>query len=183
MADLTNLANVKQWLGIATTTDDALLTRLVSAASDYIQTWLNRTFASAAYTEVRDGNGGAKLMFSNYPVTAVASVVIDGVAIPASTGPTAPGYTFSQTQLFLRGSYRFTRDMQNVSVTYTAGYAQIPNEIAQACIELVGLRYKEKDRIGIVSKGLAGETISFTQKDFSEAVATVLRNYKKVISL
>lgn len=183
MADLTTLAKAKEWLNVTSATDDALLTRLVSAASDYIQTWLNRTIASGGYTETRDGNGGATMLFANYPVTSVAAVLVDGLAVPASTGPGVPGYVFNATKIVMRGAYRFTDDVQNVTMTYTAGFSAVPNEIEQACLELVGLRYKERDRIGIISKGLAGETINYTQKDFSDAITTTLTNYKKVISL
>ena len=56
--DLTTLADVKAWLQTGQAafpaTDDALLTRLVTAASQYIQTWLNREIASADFLEVRD---------------------------------------------------------------------------------------------------------------------------------
>ena len=61
-------------------------------------------------------------------------------------------------------------------VTYTAGYAATPPEIAQACIELVCLRYKERDRIGQVSKNLAGEVVAFSQKDMPADVADVARS-------
>lgn len=182
MADLTTLANAKQWLGVTTSADDALLSRLVSAASDYIQTWLNRTIQSQAYTETRDGTGGAKLSLANYPATAVSLVSVDGISIPPSAGVNSPGYLFSPTQIILRG-YSFTRGIQNVTLAYTAGFATTPNEIEQSAIELVSLRYKERDRIGLVSKGLAGETISYSQKDFSDAIETTLTNYKKVVLL
>ena len=43
-ADLTTLADVKAWLQTGQSsfpaTDDAMLTRLITAASRYIQTWL-----------------------------------------------------------------------------------------------------------------------------------------------
>jgi hypothetical protein len=180
MPDLTTLARAKEWLSITATTDDALLGRLVSSASDAIQTYLNRTLDSQAYTETRDGPGGNRLMLANYPVTAVASVHVDGLPVPLSTGYGVPGYMFNATSITLRGRL-FTQGVQNVVVAYTAGYSSVPNELEQSCIELVGLRYKEKDRIGLVSKGLAGETISYSQKDFSSAIKTTLQNYKKVI--
>lgn len=184
MADLTSLANVKQWLNLTVGTDDALLTRLIGAASDYIQTWLNRTLASAAYTENRDGPGGTRLMFANYPVTIVTSVSIDGTVIPPSTGPLVPGWVANSTSVQLRGSYRFSDGIQNCVVAYTAGYATTPAEVEQACIELVARRYK-KDRvaIGVSSKQLAGETITFSEKDFSDAIRETLIQYKKVISV
>jgi hypothetical protein len=183
MSDLTTLANVKAWIpNYAGTTDDVLLTRLISAVSEYIQTWLNRSLASQSYTEFRDGHGGTRLMFADYPVTAVASVSVDGATIPAAQSVTGTGYRFNATSLMLSG-YLFSRGMGNVAIAYTAGFTSTPNEIEQACIELVAMRYKERERIGIVSKGMAGESITFSQKDFSDSVLTILKNYKKVVLL
>lgn len=182
MADLTTLANVKSWLKITTTTDDALLQRLLSAASDYIQTWLNRVVPTASYSDAYDGPGGSRLMLPNYPITAVSSVSIDGQVIPQSTSPTTPGWVFNSTSIVLRGgTWRFTEGVQNISVSYTAGYPTVPSEIEQACIELVSRRYKERDRIGVTSKTLAAETISYSQKDMSEGIATTLKQYRKVV--
>ena len=55
--DLTTLATMKAYLSppLVTTTDDALLSRLVTAASGFIQSWLNRAIASASYSETRNG--------------------------------------------------------------------------------------------------------------------------------
>jgi len=181
--DLTTLANVKAWFSppLTTTADDALLVRLVTAASQYIQSWLGRQVASQDYTETRDGAGGRKLVLANAPVTAVATLSIDGIAIPPAPGPTAAGYMFSATTIYLQ-SYLFTPGCQNVAVAYTAGYAVTPPELEQACIELVALRYKERDRIGQVSKNLAGEVVSFTQKDVPSDVQTVLEQYRRTFA-
>ena len=179
--DLTTLADVKVWLQTGQSafpaTDDALLTRLITAASQYIQTWLNRQLASADYFEVRDGTGGDRLQFACFPVTAVLSLTIDGRGVPVAPSATATGYSFSPTQLSVRG-YRFNRGAQNVAVAYTAGYASTPPDVAQACIELVSLRYRERTRIGEVSRSLGGaETVAYAQKDMSDATKTLLQQY------
>ncbi|HEY1503366.1 MAG TPA: head-tail connector protein [Stellaceae bacterium] len=181
--DLTTLANVKAYLSppLVTTADDALLSRLVTAASQFIQSWLNRTIAAASYTETRSGAGGTRLFLRNRPVTAVASVTVDGVAIAASSpAPMGDGYLFDDSSVFLIG-HSFTRAAQNVTVQYTAGYASTPPEIEQACIALVALRYKERDRIGQASKNVGGETVSFQQKDMPADVATILDQYRNVV--
>ena len=102
--DLTTLADVKAWLQTGQAafpaTDDALLTRLVTAASQYIQTWLNRQIASADYLEMRDGTGGHRLQFACFPVTAVLSLTIDGQAVPAAASVNAAGYRFSSDAAF-----------------------------------------------------------------------------------
>jgi Phage gp6-like head-tail connector protein len=182
--DLTTLADVKAWLQTGQAafppTDDALLTRLVSAASQYIQTWLGRQIASAGYLEVRDGAGGHRLQFACFPVTAVLSLSIDGQAVPAATQFNAAGFRFSSTQLSVRG-YSFNRGAQNVVTAYTAGYSTTPLEVAQACIELVSLRYRERSRIGEISRSLGGaETVAYAQKDMTDAIKTLLQRYRAV---
>jgi Phage gp6-like head-tail connector protein len=187
--DLTSLFDVKAWLQTGQSafppTDDGLLSRLITAASQYIQTWLNRKIAQSDYIEVRDGTGGQRLQFGCFPVSVVQSLTIDGIPIPPappsvpSIGLTA-GYVFTPTQLALRGYY-FTRRAQNVVVIYTAGYAATPPEIAQACIELVAMRYRERTRIGEMSKSLgSGEMVTYTQRDMSLPITTLLQQYRLV---
>ncbi|MBV9553428.1 MAG: hypothetical protein JO032_11610 [Alphaproteobacteria bacterium] len=182
--DLCQLSDVTAWLQSGQNpfpaTDDALLGRLITAASRFIESWLGRQIAAADWVEIRDGNGGQRLAFGNFPVTAVLSLSIDGLAIPPSLPGDGfgAGYVFSPTELALRG-YVFTRRAQNVIVTYTAGYAAVPADIAQACIELVCQRYRERTRIGEVSKALmSGETVTFSQKDMSDSIKTLLSQYR-----
>lgn len=185
--DLTTLADVKAWLQTGQNpfpaTDDALLIRLVTAASGFILGWLGRPIAAADWVEVRDGSGGQRLAFANTPVTAMLGLTIDGLTIPPVPAGSAfaAGYVFSPTELAVRG-YVFTRRVQNVVITYTAGYTTIPPDIAQACIELVCQRYRERSRIGEVSKALGGgETVSYSQKDMSDDIKTALTPYRAVV--
>src|SRR5262245_43826300 len=96
--DLTTLADVKAWLQTGQSafpiTDDALLVRLITAASQYIQSWLNRSIALADYLEARDGTGGESLPFGCFPVTDVKSLTIDGQKIPRAATGQAAGYVF-----------------------------------------------------------------------------------------
>lgn len=177
---LTTLDSVKAWLGVSSATDDALLARLVSASSAYVETWLNRSILSATYSDTRDGNGRTRMMLPQAPVTAISSVTVDGVAVPAATTATMSGYVFTETSVGLRG-YTFTSGMNNVVIQYTAGFDVVPTDVEQAVIELIGRRYKERDRIGLVSKGLAGETITYTQKDMSDGIKTLLQSYRRVV--
>lgn len=181
--DLTTLANVKAYLSppLTTTADDALLARLITAGSAFIQSWLNRSIATASYSETRNGGGGTRLFLRNRPVTAIAALSVDGVAIaPSNPAPTGAGYLFDDSSVYLVG-HCFTKGAQNVTVQYTAGFAATPPEIEQACIALVALRYKERERIGHASKTLAGETVAFQQKDMPADVATLLDQYRNLV--
>ena len=183
--DLTTLDAVKTWLQIGRApfpaTDDALLARLITAASRFIESWLDRQVASADWLEVRDGTGGQHLAFANTPVTAVLSLSIDGLAIPPASvdGGNGAGYVFTPTELALRG-YVFTRRPQNVTVTYTAGYEAVPPDIAQACVELVCRRYRERSHLGTAKTIAGGDSVVFAAKDVADETKALLAPYRAV---
>jgi hypothetical protein len=202
--DLTTLSDVKLWLQTGANafpdTDDSLLARLITAASQFIQTWLNRPLLSADWQEVRDGLSGAfgpyesRFAFGVQPCTAVLLVVVDGLTIPpvpvtppappgqaaVSTYSSPAGYLFSPTTLVIRG-YAVPRKAQCVLMQYTAGFAAVPPDVAQACVELVCSKYKSRTRIDEVAKRLGdGATVKFSATDMSEPVKTLLSQYRLI---
>lgn len=62
-------------------------------------------------------------------------------------------------------------------------YSYTPAEIEQACIELALLRINERARIGEASKSLAGEVVSYVQKDMTASVVTALAPYRRVVPI
>ena len=196
-SQLTTLSDVKAFLAIGTSVgagDDPLLTRLITAVSQFIETYCNRTFAQGSYTETRNGNGRQTLSFRNTPTTAIASLTIDGLAIPPRPafgsgssyvetfqgGGAGSGYTFDTDYLYLDG-YAFSKGKQNVTLAYTAGYASIPYDLAQAAITLVGLCYKSRDRLGVTGKGIGPEHISYLVGKFPVDVQMTIDQYSRVV--
>lgn len=179
MSDLCALADVKTFLGITTTTTDAVLQSLITKVSAAIESYCNRTFASADYTETRNGGGGNRLFLANGPVTNVASVTVDGYVVSRAASPILPGFVGDESTVYIRpGAHpcTFTKGVQNVTVTYTAGYATIPPDVAQACIEMVASHYAKRERIDKVSETLGTQqTISYSQADMPAAVKSALK--------
>ncbi len=137
--DLTTLANVKAWLlaqNPSATTSDALLSRLITAASAFVLSFLQRdSIAVATVTETYDGYGNTFMVLRQWPAISVASVSLPGQTItdvatgnPRTRGfmlnPGPPGGGEQTLDLF---GYRFPRARAAVDVTYTVGY-QIPAE-------------------------------------------------------
>ncbi|MEI7443268.1 MAG: head-tail connector protein [Burkholderiales bacterium] len=180
MSAFCSLSDVKSFMAITGTQDDPLLTSLIQAASNAMETVMNRTVAAASYTDLVDGNGKAGMMLSNWPVISVTSVTIDGTSVPASTGYGASGYAQDENVVFLRNRV-FTKGARNVSIVYQAGWATVPDDLKQACVETVALKYRQKEYAGYRSKSLAGETVSFDKGDFPDSVERILNNYKKVV--
>lgn len=110
----------------------------------------------------------------------MASLVIDGVAIPLAPTSTDSGYRFSPSALWLRG-YAFTRGRGNIEVACTRGWAATPADLEQAVIELIAVRFKERDHIGQDAASQQGQNITFSTRDMPASVKTVLQGYKKVV--
>ncbi|MGA8899571.1 hypothetical protein [Bradyrhizobium sp.] len=139
-SDLAILADVKTWLagssGIGST-DDALLSRLITDVSGAITAYLGRpSLTPRTLTERLDGNGRMRLFLSHYPVLQISSLAIDNVAIPAAAPPAtgAPhplGYLLEpwdglppgRPQALDLFELSFRRGRQNVVAAYSAGYA------------------------------------------------------------
>lgn len=184
MAALTTLENVKGWLGLSDedVADDALLTRLITAVSATVSSYLDRAVQTATYTaEKYTVHCGDKFMPNQWPITAVTTLVVDGETIAASVDG-EDGYLFDEQFIYLIGSGFSGCTPQNVSLTYVAGYAANSAQLAeieQAVIVMISLRYKERERIGQRSKVLAGETVSYMITDMPPDVKAVLDKYRR----
>lgn len=112
-------------------------------------------------------SGGAALqLVSGAPAAGQYAISGNG---PTPNNPTAPA----------QGIYTFNAADADAGVVVS--YSFVPADIDEACVEMVGERYRYMDRIGIVSKSLGGqETMSFSQKDMSDYIQQLLRPYRRV---
>lgn len=181
--DLTTLDNVKAWLGLPATPGDSddLLSLLITAASSFVTNYVGRDLLPTDYTEIYDGTGTSWLMLRQAPITAIQSVAFRGRTLTTPADPVAetPGFLFDNRRLTLIGDC-FPAG-RPVVVSYSAGYATLPEAIEQATIELVGEAFRRRDRIGQSSKTLGGqETVSFSTADMNATIAAALATYRAV---
>ncbi len=139
-SDLATLADVKAWLsgssGIGSS-DDALIARLITDISGAIAAFLGRpSLTPRPFMERLGGNGTARMFLRHYPALEISSLVVEGVAVPASATPGAGvpvtrGYLLEpwnglppgRPQALDLFQLTFRRGRQNVVVGYMAGYA------------------------------------------------------------
>lgn len=182
MGDLTTLQAAKEWLAQGSqTASDSIISRLISAVSEAVQKRIGYQIEQQQVTETRNGNGKLIMPFRAAHVTAVSSLTIDGNVIPARTTPTGSGYVFDEDYILLAG-YCFTRGVGNVVWTCTAGYDATPADLEQAVLEIIGLKFKERSRIGLASETLAQQTVSYW-RDISPAQMAVIDNYRRVVPI
>lgn len=94
--------------------------------------------------------------------------------VEVSGAPAAGQYSIDEN-----GVYTF--NSADASKAILMDYSFVPAGLEQATKELVGERYRIKDRIGVVSQSVGGrETISYSQKDMNSYISSLLRTFKRV---
>ena len=134
---LATQTDLEKTLQINFTSDtDAVAQYLLENASAAITTYLDRDIEETVYTgEVYDGpTGSALLLLKSWPVTAIASITENGTLLVYGTD-----YIWYEDGRVIRiaGDTNvlslWSAGMQNVVVTYTAGYATVPHAIRDVC--------------------------------------------------
>lgn len=182
MSAFASVDDVKSYLGLSTDADDVLIASLVLSEAAFIESWTNRTFSVTSQMDIFSGGGGQEHAFKFFPVISVTSLSVSGLSIPAAPTINDSGYMVFDDRLLLFG-YNFGWGNRSCIVQYSAGYSVIPFEIKQACIEMVAIRYKERDRVGLNSKSMAGETTAYNVKDMPDHVKSILKQYKRVVPI
>ena len=200
MTAMATLADCKAYAGVSSPNADPIMQSILDASALAFASYCNKdSFFSTTYTEYRDGTGGNRMILGNTPMTAVSAVVIDGQSIPASVG-NGPGYFFPMggRMVGLRG-YVFNAGFRNVQITYTAGFNDpnnlfpLPADLIMATKMYVSYRYRERERLGISAKSLAGESVTYsgesaggnstlgTISGMPAAAANILENYMNMV--
>lgn len=118
-----------------TADENGVIAFLISAVSTKIQKFVGYNFSQATYTRTFNGQGGQRQILPDRPVLSVSAVTIGPVPIPAALDAILPGFVADDKCLYLRGFWEFYRGFQNVTVTYEAGYASVPMDVQEACLD------------------------------------------------
>lgn len=182
MADLVTLANVKTYLGITDSTEDANLSALITQMSAAAESYCSRKFSSTSYVDYIDG-GSKVLLTRYYPLVSVtsildtyndnAAVTLGDLDIDLVTGEIRISIT--STDLNVLGLY-WASGKRRWKATYYYGSSTVPEDVKRAVIMMVS------DARAVKSSALASETIgdySYTAREgIPDAITALLRPYK-----
>lgn len=161
--DLTDLATVKDELGLPVTdvSNDAFLGRAITQVSSIIANYCNRVFPVETVQDVIDieqdpypyqtPGGFAAVQLSRFPVVSVTSVAqtVSAGVTQALTEDT--DFRVDNERGWLIRLSPFTGvavkwEALPVTVTYSAGYAAIPDDLAACCLRVITARFKQRGR-------------------------------------
>jgi len=182
--DLCTLAELKAWLPNQGNNDDTTLQTLITNGSAQVLQYINRPHILASVlgtlNEFYDGNDSDRLLPRSFPVISVSSVTIDSVSVPLAPQPWLPGFLWDGRRILLRG-FSFSRGVQNVQLTYTAGYLNVPLDLKQAAIEAFALAYRQRTHIGEKSNSMGGQvTLAFDISDVPPRSLNIFNQYRRL---
>lgn len=180
---LCTLQDLKDYLGITSSTFDTRLTMAINQGSKVFLDYTDRTFKQTSYTDDVDGTGVEYLQATHYPIIGDPTQVnIDGARdFAAATDLTLDThYTFdADTGIFTLleapigvGSSIWPRGKRNVRLKYSAGYASTPDSVKHIVVEYAGFLFKNQGARGHVQQSLGGvfvgESTTGIPKQFRE---------------
>ena len=95
--------------------------------------------------------------------------------------PVAAGAEALGAYSVANGAYTFSAADGGASLLISYGY--IPADLANACLEWVQERLAYQDRVGLASKGIAGEMTTYRAAAVPAFVATMLDNYRNPVPI
>lgn len=187
--DLATLADVRAYAGSNDPTkngDDPLLQSLITGISQY---WLTRTGRGSlnsvvTHNERYSGNGKDSLMLRYYPIVSVVSLSIDEEEQAPSPDYQQAGFVIDSTIdsiVLIGGDFGYSK--LSVAVSYTAGYAQVPWDIADAVRKQVAINFKRKGTLdqGTVNYPQTGGMTSYRSWEVPPEVERVIQSYRRSV--
>jgi hypothetical protein len=177
MSDLTTKEKVKLQLGISGTTDDTLIDDIIAGISAQIETFCNREFTEATYTEYFDTTDGnnQKLFLRNTPVSSLTSVQYRG-----GTWGTPIWHNFIADYYFLTSNIgrvafagKLPEEEDYVKIVYVGGYKidfthetditkhTLPADLEAIATDMVCQSYNLRATGGIKSESTEGQSVTF----------------------
>ena len=157
---------VLEFLNIpAASANENEIRRFIDASTDLAETYVGQVLGRRTFTnELYDG-GTEFIRIRNPKAISITSVTENGIAVPASnyvldyTGQRL--YRIGSGTLYATNSYGYwTQGMNNVSITYVAGYVNPPMSAKQGVLEIIRhLWQTQRGAINVMSRTNSGDEL------------------------
>jgi len=179
---LTSEADVKESLGITGTSQDNLIRRKINQATDMIEAFCGKNngqhFASTTYTnEEYDGTGTNQLILRNAPVISLSNFSERNTTENDNDWTTIESrdYFVDLTAGVIDCRFGILPYWNLYKVTYVAGFATIPSDLAEACVMLSCALVESASTGASVKKKTQGpKTIEYYDSVQGESLITQL---------
>lgn len=177
MATFCTIADLEAFLQVTIDTPNAPATAAITAASAAIQNYCRQRIEQVVgdILTLTVEPYRSMLLLPEQPVTAVASVVEDGTLLTVGDH-----YRWTASGLLVRQAGAWNSGWQEVVVTYTHGYATIPDDLKGVCIRAAARAYQAGLRAaagggiaGIASEQLPDYSVSFVPESAGASASSL----------
>lgn len=135
---------------IATGVQQAACERALAEATEAIRNYCHQYISEVEDDEITlDCAGGSRLFLPELPVSEVAEVVEDGETLTAGA---EEDYQLGDHGVLHRVGQEWAKGIQILKVTYTHGYATLPDDIVAVCVRAASRGYQA----GLAAAGVGG---------------------------
>lgn len=195
---LTKLQRIKDKIGMTTSTLDTLINRLISGATDYIESQTNRRFIETTYSNEVYSISNSQQDFLFLRQTPVSSLTALQYRAGIPSTPNWTNFTADQYELLEDGKSGIvkvygglSRGTNSVRASYIAGYKidfnnvgntalhNLPSDVVELCERLVIRWLKRRENAGKETESF--DNASVTWKDLLDHEDNeTINNYKRI---
>lgn len=153
-----SVSDVSTFLGKTLLVTDVQALQAIAEATAVIQNYCNQALLQVSTDVILlDGTGSTKLFLPELPVATITSVEVDDVLLLATD------YSLAENGVLWRLYGPWPVGARNIEVTYTHGYATIPDELKGVCYRSAArlyqaqLKAKKQDFISGLSSVSVGD--------------------------
>lgn len=178
---ITELSEVKRLAGITDTSDDDILFEIQQRVEKWVQdSYCERIFEQATFTEYYSGSLQQTIMVKNTPLISVTGIWDDINRNYGSDCLIDPAnYVFDANGIITLDAIMFMKGVHNIKITYVGGYLpkDMPYSIQQGITKLIVADYlTAKASVNAMSSSDVNDRIEKLRKD----ALLILSDYERV---
>jgi len=178
---LTDLTDLKVWLGIDVDTYDTELEQYIDSVSWQFNKFTDLLLKARDITAQYDGDGSPVLMTPEFPINSITSIFIDSDReFGAETEVT--DYVFYSDGTIYLDDTTFSTTRKANKIVFNAGYSTLPHDLVMACKDQIKWLYRRhrNNQEGIAtSTTINGDTTVTEEGEILKTSIEILKRYRK----
>jgi len=175
------LSDVYEYLSVSGSDDGPLIQKLIDRKTVEFENWCGLdSFYVYDYTEYYDGDGSPYLFVKNFPINSISLVADDSDwSWGSDTTADLSDFRIVEKNHIVYNSY-FNEGLQNIKITYNAGYSVIPFDIQEVMCEEVTRIYNRRKEVDIFIKTITDGSQHRYNKALLPTTMLILSKYRRV---
>lgn len=144
------------------TNDITVVENMINLATQYAETYIGRHIKvrSTDTTETFDVEPRTQDIFlTNFPIISVTSITEDGDAL--TEGEDEEYLEYANTGKLYRNDAYWTKGRKKLVAVYKGGYATVPDNLFQWCVEVVGFMFETKEDGNVKSERVGQLSVTY----------------------